>query len=893
MSNYKYKFTVISAVYNVAPFLREAVDSIIKQSIGINNIQLVLVDDGTPDNSGEICDEYAKKYPNNIFVVHKENGGVSSARNEGLKHVQGKYVNFMDSDDKWDTKTLSKVWDFFEAHCDETDMVALPIKFFDAGRGEHMLNYKFHAGSRVVDLKTQWDAPQMHVASSFFKAEVLEDIRFDTNLAYAEDSKVVQQVVLKKQTLGLLNDGAYLYRKRSTGEASAMQNSGQKPNWYLPVMENYHLDVINKAISALGMVPKFLQMTLMYDLQWRLKQASLANQTNLSVEDKATYMEYLKKALGYIDDDVIMAQRHIFGEQKILALRMKNSKQPELSSNDEGVFYRFSDEVYFDISNCKATFEFIEIKNNVLALSCTVGLYNLEYDNADFYLLVNGKKVEPAKNLDNGVIECLDNEMIIRRGFYVEVPLDANTNYSVKIAANINGQDIIFKKISFGRYAPLSNKYSRSYFCEGKRIISNTINTLIVNRKSVIKCVGKEVKLLCQILKHDGVLGVGAAAVRTLMFVYCFFKIKPIWLISDRASLGGDNGEALFRYLRKNHKNIDARFVLLQNSEDFERLKAIGPVIKKDSIKHKLLSAVSEYIVSSHAEFEIFNPLRSRVEPFRSFWVRSRFVFLQHGITQNDISGWIGKYNKNFCGVVAAAIPEYNAFLECDYRYGEEGIWLTGFPRFDRLTDRGEKRITIMPTWRKYLTTKWDSSTDIWTLTPDFKESSFFKFYNGLINNDKLIAAAKKLGYFIDFFPHPTLQPHIHMFDKREEVTFVQANTAYKEIYSRSAALLTDYSSAAFDFAYLRKPILYTNFDKEEFYGGDHICSGGYFDYERDGFGEVEYSLDATVDRIIEYMENGCQLKDKYRQRVDSFFAFDDKNNCERVYQKMIEARKK
>ena len=56
-----------------------------------------------------------------------------------------------------------------------------------------------------------------------------------------------------------------------------------------------------------------------------------------------------------------------------------------------------------------------------------------------------------------------------------------------------------------------------------------------------------------------------------------------------------------------------------------------------------------------------------------------------------------------------------------------------------------------------------------------------------------------------------------------------------------------------------------------------------------DGFGEVEHDLEGTVDRIIEYMENGCQLKDKYRERIDNFFAFHDKNNCQRVYEKIKE----
>ena len=116
-------------------------------------------------------------------------------------------------------------------------------------------------------------------------------------------------------------------------------------------------------------------------------------------------------------------------------------------------------------------------------------------------------------------------------------------------------------------------------------------------------------------------------------------------------------------------------------------------------------------------------------------------------------------------------------------------------------------------------------------------------------------------------------------------------NVVYNEIYAKSKLVVTDYSSAAFDFAYIRKPIIYTHFDKEEFFGGGHIMGNavGYFDYEKDGFGEVEYDKEGTVNRIIEYIENGCKLKPEYRRRIDEFFAFDDKNNCKRVYEKIIE----
>ena len=99
MAEYKYKFSIVSAVYNVELFVAETIESIIAQDIGFENVQLILVDDGSPDNSGAICDEYAQKYPDNIVVIHKENGGVSSARNVGLDVAKGEYIGVVDGDD--------------------------------------------------------------------------------------------------------------------------------------------------------------------------------------------------------------------------------------------------------------------------------------------------------------------------------------------------------------------------------------------------------------------------------------------------------------------------------------------------------------------------------------------------------------------------------------------------------------------------------------------------------------------------------------------------------------------------------------------------------------------------------------------------------------------------
>lgn len=103
------------AVYNVEQYLEEAIESVINQTLSFeNHVQLILVNDGSPDNSEETCLKYKEMYPDNIVYIRKENGGVSSARNEGLKYVEGKYVNFLDSDDKLSLNALAEVFSFFE-----------------------------------------------------------------------------------------------------------------------------------------------------------------------------------------------------------------------------------------------------------------------------------------------------------------------------------------------------------------------------------------------------------------------------------------------------------------------------------------------------------------------------------------------------------------------------------------------------------------------------------------------------------------------------------------------------------------------------------------------------------------------------------------------------------
>lgn len=502
MDKFKYKFTIISAVYNVEPFIKDAVESVINQDIGINNIQLILVDDGSPDNSGKICDEYAAKYPNNITVIHKENGGASSARNMGIELAEGKYVNFFDSDDMLAPNVLSTVWNFFEQYYNETDIVAIPLTFFDAKEGEHMLNYKFDDGSRVVDLKKQWKFPHLHISSSFVKNEVIKGVRFDTNLSYAEDGKVAQTVILERQTLGLVNEARYLYRKRSSGEASAIQSSGHKPNWYIPVVENFHLALIKMALDKLGYVPKYLQNTVMYELQWRLKQADINGLEILSADDKRNYLKLIKKVLEYIDNDVILAQRHILREHKFLALCLKYGSPPELKATDSNILAVFDDKTFFSLSASRVGIERLMVEKNSFKISGYVNRLNMPFENYTIMAFVNGIAFEPKISNSKATSVLLNNDVVIRQSFEFEIPMEKGCEANkVNIGANINGKKIIFSNVNVADTLPLNGADKDGFVYMGKWKISFKDGTFYLSYKKIMRKIKKVLKYLTKLFK--------------------------------------------------------------------------------------------------------------------------------------------------------------------------------------------------------------------------------------------------------------------------------------------------------------------------------------------------------------------------------------------------------
>lgn len=353
--------------------------------------------------------------------------------------------------------------------------------------------------------------------------------------------------------------------------------------------------------------------------------------------------------------------------------------------------------------------------------------------------------------------------------------------------------------------------------------------------------------------------------------VYPFFSSKRIWIFMDLPYLADDNGINLFKYAVGVDDGIEKVFVLNRDNFAFGDVSQIGKTIEYGSIKHRIYALFAEKVISSNPDNGLVYPFWGNY-PFLSGLIKFRLVFLQHGITKDNISMWLNKADKNISLIVTASKLELESFFKYPYNYHKDVPQLLGFPRYDALEKKEDYReIVIMPSWRRHF---------LHSTKEKILKSNYFMIYNSLINDSRLIDFCKKHGYKLIFKPHPNVYRFIELFETNDYVIIDSTSNSYNDIFTHASLIITDYSSIAFDFAYLKKPVIYYHYAKDYHFDLEE----SYFDYKTMGFGEVVDNHEELIDLIMEYVENECEMKDQYIKRVDDFFEFNDKNNCKRVY---------
>lgn len=358
------------------------------------------------------------------------------------------------------------------------------------------------------------------------------------------------------------------------------------------------------------------------------------------------------------------------------------------------------------------------------------------------------------------------------------------------------------------------------------------------------------------------------------------FKNKKIWTYNDKGYKAGDNAEYALRYAAKQDDGIEKVFFIDPTCPDGIRLKNEGfKVMDPKSIEGRLYALHADVIFMTHVPPYLKLGLNNARMPYFKDLLHAKIVRLYHGfpITRSPSYTRAG----SDCAAVAVGSEyERQLYTNSENCYRPDQIIPSGMPRYDDLIDDSKKQILFAPTWRPSLTGK-TVATGASLHNPAFKDSPYFKLYTQVMNDPRVLEVARRKGYKIKMFLHPKLSAQTVDFEQNDVVEALSCtqDMDYVTIMRQSDLMITDFSSVQYDFAYMRKPVLYYHDPALPYWRVTN------FDYEGIGFGEVCRSAESLITTLCDYMESDCALKDMYRKRIEDFFIHSDHNAAKRLYE--------
>lgn len=357
-------------------------------------------------------------------------------------------------------------------------------------------------------------------------------------------------------------------------------------------------------------------------------------------------------------------------------------------------------------------------------------------------------------------------------------------------------------------------------------------------------------------------------------------QYRGLWLLAERGQEARDNAYHLFRHLALQHPELNICYVADKALPDYEHVQRFGKVVQYRSFKHYVLCAASEVKISTHIlgytpdieKYYMLDKLHA---------VHGRRVFLQHGILINDILWY--HYPNVRTDLFVCTLPQEQEFIEHTFNYPRGVVQRLGLCRFDALAAAPppKRRVLIMPTWRAYAV---ENKTQ-----PQFCQTEYFKRWQSLLSSPELDRLLELYGFSLIFYPHYEVQRFLGAFGtgSRRIQLAALGSCDVQALLTSSQVLITDFSSVHFDFAYLKKPVLYYQFDEEQYYAGHY--KRGYFNYRTDGFGPVAIDADTLLRTLGTVLEHGCQMTGPYLQRTQAAFEQLEANCCERTYEAIME----
>ncbi|RSD26976.1 bifunctional glycosyltransferase/CDP-glycerol:glycerophosphate glycerophosphotransferase [Mesobacillus subterraneus] len=921
----EYQVSIIVAIYNVEKYLKECIESVIGQTF-FNSVKLFLIDDGSTDKSSEIAKAYAEKHEN-ISYYCKENGGQSTARNYGLKLVDTPYVMFLDSDDVLPLNACHSLYSMaVETNC---PLVIGDLETFPSRTPNYLWKKYFGKGNFIIN--DIYDTPDLIFGPSpcnkIFNMDYLrsKDFHFPEGLTF-EDAYAIIPLMLDETPIAILDEAVYHYRKREEG-TSTMDNIYVKPKNYFD-----HLVVNERLWNLIPRDATLHQQESIYKYMIRTYNGFLTAMAGkhkevLTTEEKIGIFYRLQKMYKkiplYLFSNFVANQSLNLIYYSILENKLELFLEGRTIQN------------YISIEDHKS---YIPLKRDVTSkefITCHWSVWidylTIEGDHLVFYGLFNSANIAIRDKLKNEMTFYFENpktkdsignydviftqrkdyhshSQALYHGIKVLIPLrdvkqlqnhnfllktkmyDFKTNQSItrKVIASTSLHRFkgpVKDKNTSLAYLDIYNK--RGIYMQSKRSLSKRIFSQfkkIINPKKLRLKVGGKLRLL-------------------YWLSYPFLARKNIVLIGERKDTFQDNSSHLFKYVRNHHNDANWHYVIDKTSPDYEQAKKYGNVIKFDSIKHYLYLLHANKLVNSYDLESYMVPSGyskwSFLEKFGDLLKYQR-IFLQHGIVYNDISMAASKFRTAYDLVISSNTHESEFFIK-DAHYKDDQIIKTGLPRYDRLSkyirhepleENKQKQILLMPTWRSTLANKsyLKSSKQNGASEDQFIKSDYFQFYNEVLRNKNVHQFLKDHNAVLNFYPHYEMQDFLHLFKTDYELIRVidNKNVKVQDLLIDHDLLITDYSSVFFDFAFMKKPVIFTQFDYETFYKTQY--KEGYMKFSEQKIGPVVTNIPDLINTIKRIDSNKYKITDEQEQYSQKFFDYwTGSSISEKVYKRIID----
>ncbi len=672
------------------------------------------------------------------------------------------------------------------------------------------------------------------------------------------------------------------------------------PTWYLDDLQNFYIPYLknnrdlNKTVQQriyAGIVTRYFM-----NMNEKDKMAILDEQID-------QFFELTKEIIAYIDDDVIAARDLHRNIPVTLTHRMFREKhgdnlQYKVRKKVSPLLRKKAYEYYINGLSLgedliRLRLQALNYENEKLQFDCEVsGNYLMNDPEKDFFIVVDGKQI-PHEKLDFYNMVKFFGRTINR--FY-------QTSFSIplqKIHPNMKIQFFAISKdgkkleipLAFPKVASRLTKAWGSHYEFDRYMLVAKGNKLLIKEYTKVGHVCREAALLAFSVKYPNEFKrkLYYPMLRVLYWIQKGkYSQKDVWIFFDKLYKAGDNAEYLFEYCMKNAPDKDCYYIITKESPDYKRLtkKYKNHILVFGSKKQRLVTMNAKIIFATHAQVWSFCAFKGQMEHCMRDLLTAKVVCIQHGLTVQSIAQYQNRIVDNTCQYFCASKYEIQNLEQSIYGYNKDQLILSGSPRYDGLKSNDQKYLLLTPTWRRNIVINGNAFGTAKTRNPEFKGTVYYKVYNNLIHNEKLLKTAKECGYRIVYLLHPTLSSQAEDFEGNELVEVIPATSgvSYEKMMTEASLMITDYSGVQFDFAYMKKPILY--YQPEEL---PPQYEESVYKYETMAFGPLITKADEIVDALCESMKKGCPMEEMYQRRVDDFFAYTDFNNCKRILDIVME----